>query len=340
MSMAMEAASVEMDAVDRLLINRLQTGIQAISLPWAEVCNELHLSESALLARLQRLLDEGILSRFGPMYQIERAGGRFTLAAIAVPPERFEEVTAIVNAFPEVAHNYERTHTLNMWFVVGTETPEQCADTLARIAQATGLTVLDMPKLREFYVQLFFDARLDNDPESAGGNRNALTHVNRQPVTLDGADRALMRATQAGLPLVSRPFAEVAQQLGESEAHVLERFNRWQQTGVLRRIAAVPNHYKLGYVHNGMTVWDVDDAQVDVLGEQVAALGFVSHCYRRPRHLPGWTYNLFAMVHGRSRAQTDQQVARIAAVLGDACRAHDVLWSTRILKKTGLRLGE
>ena len=158
--------------------------------------------------------------------------------------------------------------------------------------------------------------------------------------TLDPLDRAIMRATQAGLPLVSRPFAEVARQVGCSEDEVLTRFQRWQQNGVLRRIAAVPNHYALGYVHNGMTVWNVDDAHIDALGPQVAALGFVSHCYRRPRHLPEWPYNLFAMVHGRSRAQTDAQITAIAQVLGEACHGHDALWSTRILKKTGLRIAD
>lgn len=158
--------------------------------------------------------------------------------------------------------------------------------------------------------------------------------------TLDTLDRAIMRATQAGLPLVSEPFAAVAQQVGATEAEVIARFQRWQQKGILRRIAAVPNHYALGYIHNGMTVWDVDDAVVDTLGEQIAALGFVSHCYRRPRHLPDWPYNLFAMVHGRSREQTAQQINRIEATLGPACRSHDVLWSTRILKKTGLRISD
>lgn len=157
---------------------------------------------------------------------------------------------------------------------------------------------------------------------------------------LDDLDRALMRATQTGLPLVSEPFKALAEQLGTTEDDILARFRRWNDNGVLRRIAAVPNHYALGYVHNGMTVWDVADDRVDALGEKVAALGFVSHCYRRPRHLPDWPYNLFAMVHGRDRADTDAQVAAIAAVLGDACRARDVLWSTRILKKTGLRISE
>lgn len=156
--------------------------------------------------------------------------------------------------------------------------------------------------------------------------------------SLDEFDRALIRATQAGLPRVPEPFAALAVQLGTTEDVVLSRFQAWQQNGVLRRIAAVPNHYALGYRHNGMTVWDVDDAHIDPLGEQVAALGFVSHCYRRPRHLPDWPYNLFAMVHARERAQAEEQIRAIRDLLGGHCRGGDVLWSTRILKKTGLRL--
>ena len=154
----MTSAETLLDPTDRALINRLQRGLPIVPQPYAAVAAELSLTETDLLARIQRLLDTGILSRFGPMFQIERAGGCFTLAAIAVPPERFEEVAAIVNAFPEVAHNYQRTHALNMWFVVATASPEQCADTLRRIEAATGLTVRDMPKEREFRVHLYFEA--------------------------------------------------------------------------------------------------------------------------------------------------------------------------------------
>ena len=154
----MTSAETLLDPIDRALINRLQRGLPIVPQPYAAVAAKLGLTATDLLARIQRLLDTGILSRFGPMFQIERAGGRFTLAAIAVPPERFEEVAAIVNAFPEVAHNYQRTHTLNMWFVVATASPEQCADTLRRIEAATGLPVHDMPKEREFRVHLYFEA--------------------------------------------------------------------------------------------------------------------------------------------------------------------------------------
>ena len=154
----------------------------------------------------------------------------------------------------------------------------------------------------------------------------------------DATDLALIRATQGGLPLVSAPYAAVAGQLGIHEDEVIARLGAMQASGALRRIAAVPNHYALGWRANGMTVWDVDDACVNVLGKQVGELPFVSHCYRRPRCLPLWPYNLFAMVHARTREEAQPLVATIASVLDDACRARDVLWSTRILKKTGLRL--
>jgi DNA-binding Lrp family transcriptional regulator len=160
------------------------------------------------------------------------------------------------------------------------------------------------------------------------------------PVLLDATDRAILRATQSGLPLVPRPYAAVGATLGLSGAEVMTRMRRMQDLGVIRRIAAVPNHYALGYVANGMSVWDVADEQVDALGARVGGLACVSHCYRRPRHLPQWPYNLFAMVHGRSREEVQTKVEAIAAVLGEACRAHDVLYSTRILKKTGVRLTE
>jgi siroheme decarboxylase len=151
-------------------------------------------------------------------------------------------------------------------------------------------------------------------------------------------DERLVRATQAGLPLVPAPYASLAAELGVTEAQVIGRLEAMLAERRVRRIGAVPNHYALGYTANGMSVWDVDDAEVDALGPQVGALSFVSHCYRRPRRPPEWPYNLFAMVHARSREAVEAKLGEIRALLGQALRAHDVLYSTRILKKTGLRL--
>lgn len=148
------SSAAPLDATDRRIINALQGGFPLCDEPYREVAATLGLSTEELLARLHELLDRKVLTRFGPMFQIERMGGSFVLAAIAVPEERYEEVTRQVNAFPEVAHNYRREHALNMWFVLATETVAGIADTVARIEAATGLTVYPFPKEREYFVEL------------------------------------------------------------------------------------------------------------------------------------------------------------------------------------------
>jgi DNA-binding Lrp family transcriptional regulator len=154
---------------------------------------------------------------------------------------------------------------------------------------------------------------------------------------LDEVDLKIMRATQAGLPLTAQPYQAVAEQLGLTAEVVIARMQRMQELGVIRRIGAVPNHYKLGYRFNGMTVWNVPDDKIDEIGQKIGRLDFVSHCYHRPRHLPLWPYNLFAMVHGKTQEAVDRQIGQIAQILGADNLGSEVLYSTRILKKTGFR---
>lgn len=150
---------------------------------------------------------------------------------------------------------------------------------------------------------------------------------------------AIIRETQSGLPLVSRPYAEIARRLDCTEQLIIDAMQSMLAAGKIRRIGAVPNHYRLGYVANGMSVWDVIDEKITTVGTQIGALDMVSHCYQRPRCLPDWPYNLFAMVHGKTRDEVRVKVDTIAELLGHDARSHDVLFSTRILKKTGMRLG-
>jgi DNA-binding Lrp family transcriptional regulator len=147
-----------MDNLDRRIINNLQGGFPVSERPFLEVADALGIGERDLIDRIGQLLETGVLSRFGPMYHAERLGGGLTLAALAAPPERFDMVASQVNARPEVAHNYERDHALNMWFVVATERPEDIGRVLADIASETGLVVHDMRKLEEFFVGLRFEA--------------------------------------------------------------------------------------------------------------------------------------------------------------------------------------
>lgn len=145
---------VPLDEADRRLINHLHEGFPLCAEPYHEAGRALGMDADEVLARLEALLARGVLTRFGPLFQVERLGGRFVLAALAVPEARYAEVTALVNALPEVAHNYRREHRLNMWFVLATETPDGIAEAIARIEAATGLPVFAFPKLREFFVDM------------------------------------------------------------------------------------------------------------------------------------------------------------------------------------------
>ncbi|CCK76404.1 Heme d1 biosynthesis protein (NirH) [Oleispira antarctica RB-8] len=157
---------------------------------------------------------------------------------------------------------------------------------------------------------------------------------------LTEVDRALVVATQEGLPVSERPYQIVGEKIGISEDEVICRLEKMLERGVIRRIAVVPNHYRIGFKANGMTVWNVKDSDVKRLGRQIGELPYVSHCYQRPRHEPYWSYNLFAMVHGTERAQVEERAEKLKALLGDACLGSEILYSSKILKKTGMRLSK
>jgi len=317
----------------RAFINRFQGGFPLCQRPFREAATALGSDEATLIATVADLLEAGLLSRFGPLYDAERLGGRFTLAAMAVPESDFERIARMLEASPEVAHNYRRDHALNMWFVLATPTEAGLNTAIRRIQSATGLMVHDFPKLREYHLGFWLHLGEDG---SVGVRRVERERPADSP-TLDTLDRALIAATQAGLPLEPEPFEVVAHQIESDPQTVMARLKRLLDGGAVRRIGAVPNHYRLGLRGNGMSVWNIEDAEVDTLGERIGALGYVSHCYRRPRRLPLWPYNLFAMVHGRDRAEVMTAAAQIEALVAGHSRGHRVLFSEAILKKTGLR---
>ena len=156
--------------------------------------------------------------------------------------------------------------------------------------------------------------------------------------SLTEEERRFLLNVQEGLPLVSRPYAALAEQLGSSEERVMDLVRSLLQRGVIKRLAAVPDHYAVGIRANGMAVWDVPDERVSEVGEKLGRMPEVTHCYRRPRRPPSWSYNLFAMVHGYSRREVREAVSRIAQELSIEQLPHEVLFSTRLLKKRGTRV--
>lgn len=332
----MQRSDMELSQLERDFINNFQGDFPLQEHPFASAAEQLNCSEDELIATVKHLKDQKLLTRFGPLYDAARLGGGLTLAAISVPEDRYEIITELVNVYPEVAHNYRREHELNMWFVLATETPVELEQILSSIEEITGLTVYNFPKQQEFYIGLWLhlsaDGKHDTIPvpnktePSAGENK------------LDAIDRKLINVTQSGLAIERSPYQTIAKNMGTTQQDVIQRLNRMLSSGIIRRIGAVPNHYKLGLTANGMTVWDVEDEQLAELGNIIGQLDFVSHCYQRPRHLPLWCYNLFAMVHGHNKEEVNEKVKQIEQLLGKQCRAHDTLFSSAILKKTGLRL--
>ncbi|MCU7936647.1 MAG: Lrp/AsnC family transcriptional regulator [Candidatus Thiodiazotropha sp. (ex Dulcina madagascariensis)] len=325
---------MQLSAFERHLINRFQGGVPVAQRPFRQMAERLDADEEQVMATIQRLLDKGWLSRFGPLYNAERLGGDLVLAAMAVPEDCFQQVTESVNALPEVAHNYRRDHWLNMWFVLATDASAATAAAIDRIERETGIRVLAFPKEREFYLGLWFEIEDDGS-----FNTRSLPAANvSQSAPLDELDRRIIAETQRGLPLTHEPCETVAERIGCWPSDVVRRMDAMHESGIIRRLGVVPNHYRLGFKGNGMTVWNIPDEQLQKAGSRLGAMDYVSHCYARPRHLPDWPYNLFAMVHGRNRAEVMEKVAEMSDLLQPFSQGHEVLFSSAVLKKSGMRL--
>ncbi|MEF8852010.1 MAG: Lrp/AsnC family transcriptional regulator [Haloarculaceae archaeon] len=342
----------DLDATDRAVLNAFQGGFPVVENPYEPAAAALRdagvdVSAPDLHERVVRLDEEGVLTRFGALIDAEAIGGTATLVAMHAPGERFEEVTERVNAHAEVAHNYEREHPhLNMWFVVSVADEGRVEEVLAEIEAETGQETYDMPKQREFHVGAKFPVEGPLEDRDGGLDLSGMG-PDVEPTDAAGLtprERDLVVEIQGGLPLSRTPYRDVAEALGEDTGWVLETVKRFDAEGKVRRVGAVPNHYALGYSENGMTVWDVPDDVVDEVGPAIAEFGFVTHCYRRPRHEGVWPYNFFAMTHGRSEAQSERRIRQVRDRMAEYWDVTDddwdTLFSTRILKKTGIRIEE
>ncbi|MEW8052668.1 MAG: hypothetical protein AB2792_20140 [Candidatus Thiodiazotropha sp.] len=319
---------------ERQLINRFQGGVAISERPFRQMAKALESEEDAVLESVRRLLETGWLSRFGPLYNAERLGGSLVLAAMSVPDADFDKATEQVNALAAVAHNYRRDHWLNMWFVLATDCSDSMNTTIQQIETETGLQVFAFPKEQEFYLGLWFEMGDDGSLNT----RSIPAVKSTESVALDELDRQIIAETQQGMPLTHDPCETLAWRIGCWPSEIVTRLDRMLQTGVIRRLGLVPNHYRLGFKGNGMTVWNIPDGQLLEAGERIGAMDFVSHCYARPRHLPDWPYNLFAMVHGRDRSDVMDKVNELSHQLREYNQGHKVLFSSAVLKKTGMRL--
>lgn len=310
------------------LLNGWQRDFPITPRPFEKLAAIVGAGETAILATLERLRQCGAISRIGAVFAPRRVGAS-TLAALAAPAERLEEIAARVSARAEVNHNYQRDHRFNLWFVVNAADGPLLENTLLAIERDTGCTVLSFPLEQEYHIDLGFDLK---SPHKHHADISG-TPV-REP---DAGERRLIAALQPGLELVARPFARLGERVGASESEVLTRIRAWLDEGLIKRFGVVVRHHELGYRANAMVVFDVPDAQVDRIGQHLALEPGVTLCYRRRRSLPEWPNNLYCMVHGRSREEVRPVIARLVRLAGVPGQA---LFSTRRFKQCGARYFE
>ncbi|ADJ14110.1 siroheme decarboxylase subunit beta [Halalkalicoccus jeotgali] len=332
----------DLDEVDAALIDGYQSGVPVEVRPFRAIGEAVGVSETEALARVEALVERGIVRRFGAVLNPPVIGSS-TLAAVRAPEERTEEVTAVINSYRQVNHNYRRDHEWNTWFVVTAGSRETRDRILAEIEERTGCTVLNLPMLTDFYIDLEFpvvNADRFARESSSGTDRVEATAISEEATgDLTALDAAVLLEIQEGLPLSRTPYADVARATGYDTDAVIESVTRLLAAGCIKRVGCVINHVVTGFTANCMVVWNVPDEELDGRGRAVGALPSVTLCYHRPRRSElGWEYNLFTMIHGRDPAAVD---ARIDALAEEYLPyEHERLYSTETLKQTGARYDE
>ena len=327
-----------LDEVDAALIDGFQSGFPVEERPFRAVGETLGVSEDEALARVDRLRERGVFRRFGAVLNPPVIGSS-TLAAVSAPEDRFEEVVEVINGYRQVNHNYRRDHEWNVWFVVTAGTRERRDEILTEIEERTGLPVLVLPMLTDYYIDLEFPV-VNEDRfarESLDETAVNATRISEEATAgLSELDRRLLFAIQDGFPLSATPYRDVATEVGAPVGDVLAATERLLADGSIKRIGCVVNHVVTGFDANCMVVWDVPDEELDARGEAVGRLPYVTLCYHRPRRPElGWEYNLFTMVHGREESAVDAKVDELAAE--HLPFPHERLYSTETLKQTGAR---
>ena len=320
---------VSLTDFEKRLCNRLQRGLPLVSQPFAQIAADLASSEAEVLEQARQLKASGVLRRICAVLNQRALGMASTLVAAHVPDEQVSTVTAAVNALPGVSHNYLRNHRFNLWFTLQAESPEQLRLSLVELQVRFDIEFHSLPVTRVFKLDVRFDAESDDDVLLRDVERVPET----EPVALRDEQKQLLTGLRDGLAIVARPF-DAVRPASMAELEMFALLAELIEAGVIRRIAGVLNHHKLGFTANVMFAAQVDSAHVVEAGRQLAHSGTVSHCYER-QVFEGWPYNLFAMMHGRTMAQIQHTIDRFTEA--HPVRSFELLPTLAELKKQPVR---
>ena len=323
----------ELDDIDRGLINLIQAEFPLVREPFSDLGIKLGISPGQVIHRIESLKTMGIVRQIGPVFDAGSLGYRSTLIAMRVPESRLDNAARVISEHPGVSHCYQRDNHFNLWFTLALPNRVEINSELRKLNGLIGADdILDLPALKVFKIGVYFDmqgngeALMDTDIDYS-----RLSHIDDQ---LSPADRALINELQQDLPLLERPFDPLSARLNMDMNEFLERFRSLKQRGLMRRFGASIMHNRIGFVANAMACWIVPPDIVDRVGRKLAAFREVSHCYER-RTNSLWPYNLFAMIHGRTKGACQALVNRVS--LETNCKDNVLLFSVREFKKVRIR---
>ena len=329
-----DGAAVKLSDLDRKLLDLMQGSFPIAARPYEAVALEAGITEDEVLVSIERLLKDRIIRQVTPIYDTRALGYGSMLVAAKVDPEHPWRAAKIVNSHPGVSHNYLRNHDFNMWFTLAVEEDSQLGlqGTLDVLQDLTGAeSIRQLPTLKLFKIRM--DLEMSGDTDTLAKRGVAEEPVDLEAQDYDDFDRAVIRATQGSLPVVSEPWVGAAQELGISVDELLAHLEAMKERGLLRRVAGILYHRRAGFSANGMGVWKVPADKIAEIGPKMAAYRGVSHCYERPTYAD-WPYQIFTMAHGRSKEECDAILDAIAAEFPIEQRA--TLYSSTEFKKIRL----
>jgi DNA-binding Lrp family transcriptional regulator len=328
----------ELEDADRELLNAVQWDFPLEARPYAALAERLGIPEGEVMERLGRVKAIGVLRQLSAIFDTRALGYSSSLVAAKVDPERIDEAAEIISRHPGVSHNYKRNHAFNLWYTIAVppgDVLQDHVDVLHRESGALVTRILPTLKLYKIGVKLDMTGQTAADAKA-----EVLDHERpeRKPQMdapdLSSVEIVAIRVTQEDLPLVERPFAAEAEQIGIEEQQLLDVLRSFKERKLMRRFAAVMNHRSAGYKANAMGVWAVPEDQLDDIGPKMAGFAFVSHCYKRPTY-EDWPYSVFTMVHGHNARDCEDTIAAIRADTG--IDDYALLWSIKEYKKTRVR---
>jgi DNA-binding Lrp family transcriptional regulator len=329
-----DGAAVKLSDLDRKLLDLMQGSFPIAARPYEAVALEAGITEDEVLVSIERLLKDRIIRQVTPIYDTRALGYGSMLVAAKVDPEHPWRAAKIVNSHPGVSHNYLRNHDFNMWFTLAVEKDSQLGlqGTLDVLQDLTGAeSIRQLPTLKLFKIRM--DLEMSGDTDTLAKRGVAEEPVDLEAQDYDDFDRAVIRATQGSLPVVSEPWVGAAEELGISVDELLAHLEAMKERGLLRRVAGILYHRRAGFSANGMGVWKVPADKIAEIGPKMAAYRGVSHCYERPTYAD-WPYQIFTMAHGRSKEECDAILDAIAAEFPIEERA--TLYSSTEFKKIRL----